>query len=240
MENLRNPCPVGTSALASHASIFAGSKPARASIAPPSLNALSIARRRSAASGQRARIVIRAFLSALARSPNVDGNRVSSLCRTALARPADAPPVPMAISTGSRSRIEGSVKSHRSGRSTALTRMPRAFSLATIASAPSSTATMASAAISSSPTITAPARSSKRRLASAPSPEPIRMTARPARRTKMGRLCIALTLRTLLVSGKGGAQHKTTAVRVRFIFPRLSFVVGVIFLQKEYGKCGYS
>ena len=43
------------------------------------------------------------------------GSSVSSRKRSALTRPADAPPLPMAISTGSRSRIEGKVTSHSAG-----------------------------------------------------------------------------------------------------------------------------
>src|SRR3546814_736495 len=70
--------------------------------------------------------------------------------------------------------------------------MPRSFSRAMAASAAalSSKATIASAASASSPTICAPARRSSRALASAASPSPTRMTGRPFRRTKRGRLCI--------------------------------------------------
>ena len=156
---------------------------------PPGASAVSNWRRRVGPSDHRARIWLRADCSLRASSPSRAGRIRSIACRTILARPAEAPPVPTAISKGSRSTIAGVVKSHSSGWSTTLTSSPRFFRrAATIAaSSVSSIATNAKRASGlPSSTQTPPARSIRRLLASAASPSPSRMTGLPRIVTKSG------------------------------------------------------
>ena len=162
--------------------------------APPSPSASSRAMRRAAVSGQRARSRSREAFSAWASMPSDCGRIFSNLRRSAFASPADAPPVPMAISTGARSSTEGVVKSHSSGRSTTFTSSPaqRSRSASPLAASAFSCATKASRAPLSMPscissTTSPPARSTRRRLASAAGPVPSTMTGWPEMRWKRGR-----------------------------------------------------
>ncbi len=122
------------------------------------------------------------------------------------------------MTTGSRSTMAGVVKSHRSRRSTTLTSLPAALRRTAVSSGASS-ATKAiracAARASSSGMGMPPARSIRRRLASAASVVPIRMTGWPSSFTKRGRLCMGNSLPVRVARSRDTlAQRCSTSLEV--------------------------